>query len=207
MGFDLVKERFNIYLNNNLIVKLNNKYGLINLDGNILIDCIYDNLDLIVDGYYSYIVDNKANLINVNNEIIKENYDYILGDRNKYIMLIKDNNYEFYNKDLEKVSLDTIRNDYLGIEDMDSISFMSSIKSLEEYEGLFININKYNFEPFTVEDIESTYNFTYTKDEYKEEYILRFVYFKDNKIDKQSIFVIDTTNNKLIDITSSFDIS
>lgn len=84
------------------IVKIDNKYGVIDKNGNIIIDTLFDNIEYI--GNDNFIIDNT--LININD--LKINYKIELYDDNKNIICVRkyDNKEKFdfeYNYFKEKI--------------------------------------------------------------------------------------------------------
>ena len=98
-----LQDKEDIYINtyNNLIVKKDNKEGIIDLEGNILVDYIYDDIKYTSNGY---IVKNKNKygiLDNNYKTIFKTNNKYIYG--NKYGYLVYNKKLDIYDKDLKKI--------------------------------------------------------------------------------------------------------
>ena len=72
------------YEKNVLKIKLNNKYGLIDLDGNVIVDAIYDELDSLKyrEGEFIVKTNNKYGVINNKGYImVPFKYDLIEGDK------------------------------------------------------------------------------------------------------------------------------
>lgn len=96
-------DKDDIYINtyNNLIVKKDNKVGLIDLEGNILIDYIYDDIKCTSNGY---IIKNKNKYGILDNEYkikLKINNKYIYGNKHGYLVYNK--KLDIYDKDLKKI--------------------------------------------------------------------------------------------------------
>lgn len=88
------------YESNILKVKKDGKYGLINLDGKKLVECLYDNIEEIVGtkGVYITTKDSKKGIVdNIGNIIIENKYTEITSLTNKYEngFIVKDENGKF----------------------------------------------------------------------------------------------------------------
>lgn len=72
-----------IISNQRFIVERNGKYGLIDKDGNILIEFLYDGLYCFNDGYFLYQVNNKAGFMDSKyNTIVSATYGDVIFDIN-----------------------------------------------------------------------------------------------------------------------------
>lgn len=98
-GYDEIIE--NNIDNELLIVSNNNKYGIIDYNGNIIEDTIYDfnDIKLGYDNYYKIVDSNGNKLIKRNNKVIKD-VTYI---EDPYLLIKDDNNGEYiiYIKEFE----------------------------------------------------------------------------------------------------------
>lgn len=73
------------------IINTNNKFGLIDHTGKIIIDVIYDDIDIFEDKYIIASNNNKYGIVNFKNEeVIPFEYDKI-SHSGKYLILIKNN--------------------------------------------------------------------------------------------------------------------
>ena len=123
---------------NNLVkVKLNDKYGIYDIKNNLLlIDTLYEDLDITDINYYKVYKDNLWYVIDKNNNIITNGYSYIYPFNKGFIALI-DNKLEILKYSLnEELLNDTI----IEVQDNNyKISLNNSILTIEtdkvyEYE-------------------------------------------------------------------------
>jgi len=94
------------FINNDFIVVKNNegKYGMLDLQFNLIVEPMYNQIIDYSNGYLIYIENNKYNLTNIitKQEIIK-NYDKISFSDEKYVIIKKENKYMLYNYNEKKM--------------------------------------------------------------------------------------------------------
>lgn len=193
-----------VYTNMNynylIIVDNNDKYGVIDLNGNVIIDPIYTNLNIVSDGYFSYKENDKIILIDKNNEIIDKDISYILDNNDNYMMIIKNDNYKIYNKSMEELDLTTIFKEEKYVNSMSefytkylTFSIMPYTKEETVTNDTNLYISKDGIIPFT-EEIEGR-NLNRVINE--NEYVGRFYYNEEDKI-----YIFYELNKKIVDVTT-----
>ena len=107
--------------NQNVIVKTNGKYGVLNIITELLIPTEYESLEFAFDDKYIAKKDGKYGVINTNNELLVE-FKYIDIEYNKTTDYLKakkaDNTYDYLTRDLAvKISAgeETILNGYISL--------------------------------------------------------------------------------------------
>lgn len=157
-----------------------NKQGIIDINGNIIIDLIYDEFKFINDSYIIAKKDNKYGLIDKNNkEIIPFEYDRIFNI-NTYLILEKDKKLSIANKDGKIFIKDKI--DISSYLDTSNEYYFTSKEYNNKLYLSIINNNKNNIYLINSKDIErkiSTNNIFYN-------------------LENNYIYDINETNNKAI---------
>ena len=97
-----IKDGYKTNNPNSIIIKKNNKYGVVDLEGNILIEEKYPYLESDSNG--NYIAKNEKNnygIINKNNEtILKFNYKLITESNSYYLVVNTNNKLSLYDKNI-----------------------------------------------------------------------------------------------------------
>lgn len=138
-GYDEIIE--NNIDNELLIVSNNNKYGIIDYNGNIIEDTIYDfnDIKLGYDNYYKIVDSNGNKLIKRNNKVIKD-VTYI---EDPYLLIKDDNNGEYiiYIKEFENFATLKIDDNTYIANVYDSGKYFTKI--LDINNGIVKEINGY----------------------------------------------------------------
>ena len=138
-GYDEIIE--NNIDNELLIVSNNNKYGIIDYNGNIIEDTIYDfnDIKLGYDNYYKIVDSNGNKLIKRNNKVIKD-VTYI---EDPYLLIKDDNNGEYiiYIKEFENFATLKIDDNTYIANVYDSGKYFTKI--LDKNNGIVKEINGY----------------------------------------------------------------
>ena len=138
-GYDEIIE--NNIDNGLLIVSNNNKYGIIDYNGNIIEDTIYDfnDIKLGYDNYYKIVDSNGNKLIKRNNKVIKD-VTYI---EDPYLLIKDDNNGEYiiYIKEFENFATLKIDDNTYIANVYDSGKYFTKI--LDINNGIVKEINGY----------------------------------------------------------------
>ncbi len=138
-GYDEIIE--NNIDNELLIVSDNNKYGIIDYNGNIIEDTIYDfnDIKLGYDNYYKIVDSNGKKLIKRNNKVIKD-VTYI---EDPYLLIKDDNNGEYiiYIKEFENFATLKIDDNTYIANVYDSGKYFTKI--LDINNGIVKEINGY----------------------------------------------------------------
>lgn len=122
----------NYYTNNDydyLTFMENDKYGIIDINGNVVIDAMYDNLSVISNGYFAY-TDNTSYLINKNNEVLL-NADIFYGSIEGYIISITNDEYKIYDALLNETDVDKVRFYNTSFESQSSV-YVTTYKELSD---------------------------------------------------------------------------
>lgn len=186
-----------------IVVNNDNKYGIIDYNGNIIIDFKYDYLSAYNnDNLFISKINNKYGIIDYNDKIIIDfKYDNIIyhKDLDNYSLFIKDKNLNVYYNDKEIVS-NKIKYNHttdVGIETniYNDTLYLNIISSLEESDVQNYIINKNGIYQTT----KGIYNPLYNSD--KE---IKYFY-KLEKLDGQTkISFYDTDYNELYSMEVSF---
>jgi len=90
------------YDKNYLIIKNNdNKYGIINYDGNVIIEPIYDNIKILENSFVVKL-NNKVGIINKNEILVPLEYQYIFKEGN-YFITFKNNKIGVLNENYQTI--------------------------------------------------------------------------------------------------------
>ena len=112
----IIKNNFLIidYNKDYLIGKKNNKEGITDYEGNIIINFLYDKISLTSkDNYFYYELKNEKGIIdNKNNKILKGNYQNIEVFKN-YLITYDNNLLEIYDSALNKLDITYQTNNYI----------------------------------------------------------------------------------------------
>ena len=188
-----------------------NKYGVVDYNGNIVVDMIYDNI--VIDGNYFIVRDNNIySLIDYNNKVLFTNYEEIIKYNNYYI--VKNDKYGVVDKNDEIIfefefDFTQICDKYLIVVKNNKLGIIQDNKLILNYE-ISISDNKINAYMFNnnihinlYTPTEMTYIVSDNKIKKVIYGILNNIYIsdyeinEDNNINKNYTYIISRKNNKI----------